>query len=243
MPVPAYGTLGAGDAATGLEEVKLPALSLDLSDCAAEQGPDVGAGSRGAVLIFSQGWMTHGSAAASGTQGGHSGHQLRKNLGPLAHVDPSLLHLSPLCTPTAALKPLKEFPFDRWDHRGPERLSSQSKVTQLVGGRSRIWVRPAPLTPQPPPHSIAKIGEGISRGGLNLTVQATEEAPGQARSPVTLGKECSRRQVLPSGAWHLAGEVLKSPSLDNQIQADAGWKNHGRLPGGRAEAPEDAGRS
>lgn len=115
VTIPAYCALGAGDTATGLEEVKLPALSLDLSDCAAEQGPDVGAGSRGAVLIFSQGWMTHGSATASGTQGGHSGHQLRKNLGPLAHVDPSLLQLSPLCTPTVALKPLKEFPFDRWD--------------------------------------------------------------------------------------------------------------------------------
>lgn len=82
---------GLGRGPPALNGLSCPPRSLDLSNCAAEQGPDVGAGSQGATLIFSLSWMTHGSAAASGMQGGHSGHWLGGNLGSLAHVDPCLL--------------------------------------------------------------------------------------------------------------------------------------------------------
>lgn len=117
-PIPAYCGKGAGEASISLEWVKLLALQSGPEQlCCRTRAGHGGRKPEGAMLIFSQSWMTHSSPAASEIQGGHSGHQLRENFGPLAHVDPCRLHVSHLCTPLTALKLLKEFPFKRWDHR------------------------------------------------------------------------------------------------------------------------------
>lgn len=62
---------------------------------------------RGATLIFSQSWMTHGSAAASGMPSGHSGHSLGGKItwSPLPMgIHPCYFHypLHPLGIPEAA---------------------------------------------------------------------------------------------------------------------------------------------
>lgn len=63
------------------------------------------------MLIFSQSWMTHSSPAASEMQGGHSGHRLRENFGPLAHVDrPMPATCIPCMHPVDSLEATKRIP-------------------------------------------------------------------------------------------------------------------------------------
>lgn len=172
---------GPGSHPLASKGLTCPPRSPDLSDCAAEQGPDTGQEAGGSVLIFSQSWMTHSSAAASGTQGGHSGHRLGGQLGPFpvrTMPAPSVTFLHPLGGPGAT----KSMPIAQM---GPQRLR---EAEWSVQGYSMRWKQEMSeansFSPHSPYHTPeSSLERGRSRGGLYPAVQAIEAGTRMSQEP------------------------------------------------------------